>query len=82
MFDKIRKKIYIIPDGDGKDYHDAVKLATSLGWRGKLLTLDYPEGTKDCNDVYIRNGLDSLRTLVQNTIACDNKYTFNIRKEK
>jgi hypothetical protein len=82
MFTTIRKKIYIIPDGDGKDYHDAVKLATSLGWRGKLLTLDYPEGTKDCNDVYIKIGLEKLKTLVADTVSCDNKYTFNIRKDK
>ena len=82
LFAKLRKKIYIIPDGDGKDWEVSAKLATELSWRGKILTLDYPEGTKDCNDVYIRNGLESLSTLVNHTIACDNKYTFNIRKEK
>jgi hypothetical protein len=47
--DFLRKPIYIIPDhGEEKEAHE---LASKLGWRGHVLNLDYPLGTKDCNDL-------------------------------
>jgi len=50
--DSYRKKIYIIPDkGEEKE---AQFLASKLGWRGCVIYIDYPEGTKDCNDLLIK----------------------------
>ena len=28
-----------------------MQLASKLGWRGHVMNLDYPVGTKDCNDL-------------------------------
>ncbi len=52
--DNIRKPIYIIPDL--KEEEDAYELAKHLGFRGRVVHLEYPTGTKDCNDFY-RNGM-------------------------
>lgn len=51
--DWCRKRIYIIPD-KGEEIA-ATRLASKLGWRGRLLTLDYPDGCKDCNDLFRQN---------------------------
>ena len=48
-----RIPIYIIPDF--KEDQDAYKLANQLGWRGNVLLLNYPKGTKDPNDIWIKN---------------------------
>lgn len=49
IFDHIRKRIVIIPDlGEEKEAH---QLASKLGWRGNVAKLDYPERTKDINDI-------------------------------
>jgi hypothetical protein len=42
-----RGKVVIVPD---HGEHDAASsLASHLGWRGRILNLKYPEGTKDPN---------------------------------
>ena len=51
-FSNIRKPIYIIPDA-GEEMA-AQKLASNLDWRGKVLRFPYPPGTKDINDVLIK----------------------------
>lgn len=43
--DDVRKMIYVIPD-KGEE-RPALNLAGGLGWRGKVVYLDYPEGIKD-----------------------------------
>jgi hypothetical protein len=48
VYDQLRKKIYVIPDRG--EMEEARRLADSLGWRGHLIELDYPEGCKDAND--------------------------------
>jgi len=49
LFDTIRKNIYIIPDsGEEKEAH---LLASQLGWRGNVIKIKYPYGTKDVNDL-------------------------------
>jgi hypothetical protein len=55
--DEFRKPVYIIPDKGEED--TAHKLASNLGWRGKVIRLDYPDGIKDCND-YLIQGKDKL----------------------
>jgi len=52
--DWLRKPIVIVPDYG--EEAEARKLASQLGWRGKALRIDYPDGTKDLNEVYIKYG--------------------------
>lgn len=40
-----RKPVVIIPDA--REETEAIKLAGELGWRGKILRLNYPEGVHD-----------------------------------
>jgi len=48
--DEFRKEIRIIPDfGELSEAH---KIACKLGWRGKVIDLDYPDNCKDINDSY------------------------------
>lgn len=44
-----RRRIWVIPD-QGEE-RDAARLAASLGWRGRLLKLKYPDGAKDVADL-------------------------------
>ena len=50
--DNIRKPIYIVPDKGEEE--DAQNLASKLGWRGHVLYIDYPDGTKDINDLLVK----------------------------
>jgi len=52
MLDEYRKQIIILPDKGEED--TARKLASRLGWRGKVLVLDYPDGCKDPNDLLVK----------------------------
>lgn len=61
-FDTIRKIITIIPD-EGEEI-DAVWLSARLGWRGKVLKMNYPEGCKDVNDALMKNK-DYLVSILQ-----------------
>src|SRR4030042_6527029 len=54
-FDNIRKVINIIPDLG--EMPEALKLAAKLGWRGKVIQLDYPENCKDLNDLAWKAGM-------------------------
>lgn len=63
-FDTIRKKIIILPD-DGEEL-DATWLASRLGWRGDVMTIDYPAGTKDCNDLLVKQK-DHLISVLEKT---------------
>ncbi len=48
-----RKPIYVIPDrGEEKA---ALKLVSGMGWRGKMVRLEYPTGMKDAND-FLKEG--------------------------
>lgn len=64
LLDDFRTRIIIIPDL--WEEIDGSKLAHSLGWRGKVLNLDYPDGCKDINDVHCKYGLDALKSLISN----------------
>lgn len=58
-----RKPIYIIPDhGEEKK---AIDLQCGLDWRGNTLLIDWPEGTKDLNDIQMKYGLDKVKELVE-----------------
>jgi hypothetical protein len=64
--DKYRKRIYIIPDLG--EEHTAHELAASLGWRGRVMKLNFPDGKKDVNGFYekgkgqeLRNQIDRFR---------------------
>lgn len=65
-FENIRKKIYLIPDrGEEKD---AYKFASKLGWRGKVLMLDYPDDCKDPNDILRIYGKDAVITIINSSL--------------
>lgn len=61
--ERFRKPIYIIPDRG--EENKALELQCKLGWRGKTLLLDYPEGSKDVNDVHMKMGLDFVSGLIE-----------------
>lgn len=46
----IRKRINIIPDHN--EEKEAYALAAKLGWRGRVMRVNYPFGCKDANDLY------------------------------
>jgi len=49
LLGNIRKNIFIIPDnGEEREAH---RLASQLGWRGNVISINYPYGTKDVNDL-------------------------------
>jgi len=52
-FAGLMKPIYIVPDRGEKSA--AVRLACQLGWRGKIIELDYPDGIKDPNDWFCQD---------------------------
>lgn len=51
----IRKEIHIIPDFGEEE--DAIRLAKSLGWRGKICRLRYDQA-KDVNDLLMKDRTD------------------------
>lgn len=60
-FQGIRKRIVVIPDkGEEKT---GSRLVAQLDWRGKLLLLDYPIGTKDINDLHVRGYTEVINEL-------------------
>lgn len=57
LLDGIQKRINILPDhGEEREAHE---LASRLGWRGKVIMLNYPYGTKDANDL-LKTGQESI----------------------
>ena len=69
-FDDYRKKIIFLPD-KGEE-NDAVKIATQLGWRGKVVRLEYPDNCKDPNDL-LRYAPDILTSALK-----DNCYGYEL----
>jgi len=58
LFDNITKKIMIIPDiGEKPEAH---QLARKLGWRAKVLSINYPYGTKDLNDLVMQDKMEGI----------------------
>jgi DNA primase len=62
LLSAIRKKIIIIPDRG--EERDAKILASKLGWRGGFFSPNYPEGTKDLNDVLKKYDLDKVKECI------------------
>jgi len=58
----LHKRFIILPD-----YHeeeDAHKLANSLGWRGRVKKLDYPDDVKDPDGVRVKYGNEYLLDMI------------------
>lgn len=53
-FDNVRKPIYFVPDKG--EHKAALQIVTKLGWRGKIIDLDFPDGITDSND-FVCGGL-------------------------
>lgn len=62
LLDSIRKPIIIIPDHNEDE--DGLKLASNLGWRGKVNRILYPEDSKDCNDLFLKHGEQYLLSVI------------------
>lgn len=58
----LRKRFVLLPD-EGEE-EEAHKLANSLGWRGRVKQLKYPEGTKDPDDVVRNFGSEKLIQMI------------------
>lgn len=58
----INKEIRIVPDFGEDDA--AAKLANSLGWRGKIVHIKYPDDCKDPDEIRRFHGKDVLRELL------------------
>lgn len=58
MLEPYRKRILLLPDKGEED--TALKLCNALGWRGELVKFEYPEGTKDPNDLLVQGYSDIL----------------------
>jgi hypothetical protein len=50
--DTFRKRILFIPDDGEEDA--ALRIISKLGWRGKLIKMNWPTGTKDLNEIYMK----------------------------
>lgn len=57
-----RKRIIFLPDKG--EYIEAVKIASQLGWRGKVIKIDYPDDCKDPNDL-LRKYPDQLLDILK-----------------
>lgn len=66
LFKSLRKPIFILGDGDGRDLPQAINLQRKLGWRAKIIKLDYPENCKDLNDILKEHGKTKLQTILDN----------------
>jgi len=62
-----RKPIYIIPDAGEEE--EASRLANSLGWRGKVLKLQYPPGKKDPNGFFEIGRREELLKQIESLVA-------------
>ena len=62
LLDQFRKPIIIIPDQN--EDADGLKLASNLGWRGKVNRISYPVNSKDCNDLYLKHGKQYLLSVI------------------
>lgn len=60
--DDYRKEIVIFPDEGA--YSDAMKLAGKLGWRARVVKMDYPLGVKDPAGYLETNRREELHTIL------------------
>lgn len=61
--DEFRKPIYIV--ADKRESKSAGELQSRLGWRGKRLDIEWPDGCKDPNDIHVKFGLDVLKAKIE-----------------
>jgi hypothetical protein len=61
--DEFRKPIYIV--ADKRESRSAGELQSRLGWRGKRLDIEWPDGCKDPNDIHVKFGLDVLKEKIE-----------------
>jgi len=76
LLDRFQKPIYIVPDRDEETA--AFHLANGLGWRGKVLQIDWPDDCSDLDDIHRIYGNVALKEYLENamkeiTHATDNR---------
>lgn len=64
VFAEFRKRIILIPD-QGEETN-ARRCWKNLGWRGTILVPEWPEGCKDVNDVFVKQGETAIRRIIEN----------------
>jgi len=61
-----RKPMYIIPDR--LEDKSAILLRQSMGWRMKVLRLDWPDGCKDIQDIHMKFGIEKVQEMIKERI--------------
>lgn len=79
-FKHLRKKIIFLPDGDHRDDRTARELASQLDWRGRVAFLDYPDCTKDANEIYCKYGARLLKDMIGDVLK-QIPFHFSLRME-
>jgi len=64
VLDKVRKRIIFLPDKGEES--EAKQIAKKLGWRGAVMKVNYPDDSKDFNDLFCKhrkviNGINVVR---------------------
>lgn len=62
----MRKLHYLITDRG--EERKGLKLSSRMGWRMKLLRLDYPDDCKDIQDIHVKCGIEKLKELIDKEI--------------
>lgn len=62
-----RKPVFVVPDLGEEDA--ASNLFRYMGWRGNIVCIDYPEGTKDANDLLTHGHTKLLKETLDNAIV-------------
>lgn len=66
QLDEIRKPILFFPDYG--ETESATKLASQLGWRGRVVDFSYSEKEKDPNDIHTVHGLEKLKEIIEEAV--------------
>lgn len=57
-----QKKIIVIPDYN--EEKDGAKLVSQLGWRGRVMFMDWPDGCEDLDDIRVKYSNDILKQMI------------------
>lgn len=65
-FNPYRKRLLFFPD-EGEE-NISYNLIGNLGWRGKVIKVTYPYGTKDVNDLLVQSKETMIRNLIRENL--------------
>ena len=73
ILDKVRKRIVFLPDKGEES--EAKEIAARLGWRGSVAKINYPDDSKDFNDLLVHHP-DRLKEAIRGSNGIDMARTF------